>query len=173
MDNEGIKAQIIWFELASRALELRGKEGHERLMEHKGFEGKSLSILHEDVMKVGELGEATRLAGQSIPGISLWGFTVELCFKAIIEVNGGTPRRTHDLESLFDNCPDAIKERIRELVCTRMKISSEEFSSQLSKSRLVFDVFRYMHEGKSIGKPVQPRFLKSLVLAAKSELGLQ
>lgn len=96
-----------------------------------------------------------------VPTVVCRAFAIELYFKGIITLEGGTAKG-HDLATLFGRLSQASQERIR----ADLSMSSSELAQKIAQVSTAFVDWRYIYESQSA--TVDANFLYVIAFSAKS-----
>lgn len=81
-----------------------------------------------------------------VPSVVLYGFAIEVGFKALALHASGAAPRGHDLDALFRALPSDVRARIKAEASATSPSSDAYFDRDLATVADAFEVWRYIHE---------------------------
>lgn len=161
-----LKNNVLIFEQAAKISLEKMIEGRDNLVSL----GKDKNVIHlRDITSQNEFTKDTLLASQSIPGIVLLSFAVELSIKQIFFQNTGESITAHNLQTLFNRLNQVQKDLIKKRVEHQLQISSNDFDDKLHSNSSGFLGWRYFYENQSQNSS-SIEFLNSFLESLKQEI---
>ena len=161
-----LKNNVLIFEQAAKNSFEKALEGRDNLVRL----GKNKNVIHlKDIAADNEFSKDTLLASQTIPGIVLLSFAIELSIKQIFLQNTGESLSGHNLRILFNHLNQVQKNLITKRAEFQLQINSEAFDDKLLSNSRGFAEWRYFYENQNQNSS-STEFINSFLESLKQEI---